>query len=103
MIGFGIHTKLLQLIKYVYITTYSNIRTWKHLSDMFHIKNGLKEGDVLLSLLFNFALEYAIRKVRANHKLLEFNGTHQVVIYAHDVNLWGQSIHIIRFNSRSKC
>jgi hypothetical protein len=31
---------------------------------MFPIKNGLK-GDALLSLLFNFALEYAIRKVKA--------------------------------------
>jgi hypothetical protein len=35
---------------------------------------------------YNFALEYAIRKVKANHKLLKFNGTHQIVIYA-DVNL----------------
>jgi hypothetical protein len=57
------------------------------LSDKFPIKNGLKEGDALLSLLFNFALEYAIRKVKANQKLLKFNGTHQIVIYADDVNL----------------
>jgi hypothetical protein len=54
---------------------------------MFPIKNGLKEGDALLPLLFNFALEYAIRKVKANHKLLKFNGKHQVVIYVDDVNL----------------
>jgi hypothetical protein len=54
---------------------------------MFPIKNGLKEGDALLSLLFNFALEYAIRKVKANQKLLKFNSTHQIVIYADDVNL----------------
>ena len=48
------------------------------LSDMFPIKNGLKEIDASLSLLFNFAfaLEYAIRKVNANHKLLKFSGTH---------------------------
>jgi hypothetical protein len=51
---------------------------------MFHIKNGLKE-DVLLSLYFNFALEYALRKAKANHKLLKFDGTHQVVIYADHV------------------
>jgi len=42
----------------------------KILSDMFPIKNGLKEGDALLSQLFNFALEYGVRKVKANHKLL---------------------------------
>ena len=46
---------------------------------MFPIKNGLKEGNALSLLLFNFAVEYAIRKVKANHKLLKFNSTHQVV------------------------
>ena len=59
---------------------------------MFPIKNALKEG-VLLSLLFNFALKYAIWKVKANHKLLKFNGTRQVTISADDVNLRGQSTH----------
>jgi hypothetical protein len=67
--------------------------------DMFHIKIGLKEVVVLSSLLFNFALQYAIEKVKANHKLLKFNGTHQVNIYADDVNLWSQTIHTITFIS----
>ena len=64
--------------------------------DVFPIKNGLKEIDASLSLLFNFALGYAIRKVKANHKLLKFNGTHQVVIYA---DLQGHNIHTISFIS----
>ena len=64
----------------------------------FPIKNALK-GDALLSLLFNLALEYSIRKSRANHELLKFNGTHQVIINAFDVNLWGQSIHTVSFIS----
>jgi hypothetical protein len=54
---------------------------------MFHFKNGLKEGDALLSLLFNFVLEDDIRKVKGNHKLLKFNGTYQVIIYGDDVHL----------------
>jgi hypothetical protein len=36
----------------------------KLLSDKFPIQNGLKHEAVLLSLLFNSALEYAIRKVQ---------------------------------------
>jgi len=66
--------------------------------DMFPTKNGVK-GDSLLSLLFNLALGYDIRKARENHKLLKFNGTHQVIIYADDVNLQGQTIHTISFLS----
>jgi len=48
---------------------YSRVQVGKHLSDMFPIKNGLKQGDALLPLVFNFALEYAIRMVQVNHKM----------------------------------
>jgi hypothetical protein len=44
--------------------TYSKVRIGKYLSDISPIQNGLKQGDVLSPLLFNFALEYAIRKVQ---------------------------------------
>jgi len=33
---------------------------------MFPIRNGLKQGDALSPLLFNFALEYAIKMVQVN-------------------------------------
>jgi hypothetical protein len=45
------------------IKMYSKVCIGKHLSDNFPIQNDLKQGDALSSLLFNFALEYAIRKV----------------------------------------
>jgi hypothetical protein len=35
----------------------------KNLSDAFPVHNGLKQGDALSPLLFNCALEYAIKKV----------------------------------------
>jgi hypothetical protein len=39
------------------------VRVGKNLSEMFPIRNGLKQGDALSTLLFNLALEYAIKRV----------------------------------------
>jgi hypothetical protein len=44
--------------------TNNKVRIGKHLSDSFPIQIGLKQGDALPPLLFNFALVYAIRKVQ---------------------------------------
>jgi hypothetical protein len=71
------------------------------LSNGFLIQNGLKQGHALSPLLFNFALEYAIRNVQENQMELKWNRTHQHLAYADDVNLLGDNIDTIEKNTET--
>jgi hypothetical protein len=80
--------------------TYSKVCTGKHLSDSFPIHNGLKQ-DALSQLIFNFALEYAIRNDQGNQVGLKLNGTHQLLAYIDDVNLLGDHIDTVKKNTET--
>jgi hypothetical protein len=59
----------------------------------------LKQGDVLLPMLFIFALESAVRIVRANQDGLKLNGTHYLLVYSVYVNILGGSVHTVEENA----
>jgi hypothetical protein len=58
------------------------------LYDLFHIQNCFNHKD---ALLFNTALEYAIRKIKASQEGLNLNGSHTRLLCAHDVNALGNT------------
>jgi len=67
----GIPAKLVSLKKSLN-KTYSRVWLGKHLFDMYPITNGLKQGDAVSPLLFNYATEYA------HQEGLKLNGTQQL-------------------------
>jgi hypothetical protein len=79
--------KLVRLIKVCLTGKYSRVRVGKNLSDRISVRNGLKRGDAISLLLFNFALEYGIGKFQVNQDGLKLNGTLQLLVYADNINI----------------
>ena len=64
LIECGVPMKMLRVINLCLNETYSRVRVGKHLSDLFLIRNVLKQGDALSPLFFNFVLDYAIMRAQ---------------------------------------
>jgi hypothetical protein len=99
VIEFGIPMNLVRIIKMCLKEMYSRVRVGKNLCDTFPIRIVLKQRDVFSPLIFNFALEYAIRRVHAIKDGFILNGTHQLPVCVDDVNIMGGSVHTLKGNA----
>jgi hypothetical protein len=52
--------------------------------------------------LLTFFLEYAVVGVQVNLDGLKLNGTHQLLTYADNDNVWDKSVHTIKKNKETK-
>jgi len=98
-IEFDIPSKLASLIKMSLTETYGKVRVGKNVTDRFPVRNCPKRGYALSPVLFNFALDYAIRRVQVYLDGLKLNGKHQLLAYADNVNILGGSIHTLKENA----
>jgi len=80
-LNFSVSIKLVRLIKMYLNETYCRFRVGKHLSNMFPIRNVMEQGDVLSPLIFNFSVDYVIRRVQVRQDGLKLNGTHQLLVF----------------------
>jgi mannitol-1-phosphate/altronate dehydrogenase len=72
------------------------------LYETFLVENCIKQAQCLSPLLLKFALEYTntIKNAQENHVRLKLNGTHQMLLYAGDVNLLEDNINTIKENTK---
>jgi len=101
LIECDITMKLVRQIKKCLNEAAIRVCVGKHSSDMFPIKNGLKLGQSLSPLLFNFAFEEAIRRGQVNQDGLKLNGTHQLLAYADGVKILEGKVHTIQIHTNT--
>jgi hypothetical protein len=84
---FGIPTKIVNLTKMTLRETKAKVKIKSDMSGEFTIERRLRQGDVLLTQLFNITLEKIMRSVESTRGGTIFNRSLQYLAYTDDVNL----------------
>jgi uncharacterized protein (DUF3820 family) len=96
LIEFGIPMNLLRLIKMCLNKTYGRVRVGRHLADMFPTSylEWFETRRCSIAIAFKLCCRICIRRFHLNDDGLKVNGTHQLLVYANDVNILGGSVHV---------
>lgn len=93
---FGIPNKLISLTKLTLDGAKSRVRVRGKLSDVFDIEEGLRQGDPLATLLFNFTLEAAVRTMGMDTSSTIFTKSSQLLGYADDLDIIGRNMEAVK-------
>lgn len=91
MKGFNIPAHLIRLIKETLSNVVCQVKIQKNMSRQFTTHCGLRQGDSLSCLLFNLALERAVRDSQINTRGTIINRSIQILAYADDIDLIARS------------
>ena len=98
--AFGVPKKLVRLIRVCLNGSRGRVRVGGNATEPFEIRDGLKQGDGLSTTLFNLTLEYVVRKLQSGDPGVTLNGTTQILGYADDLDLLGDSREAVQINTR---
>jgi hypothetical protein len=93
---FLIPQKLINLTKATLRNIKCRVKIQNQLSELFTTERGLRQGDALACLLFNAALEWAIKKSGIETRGTIFHKSIQVLAFADDINIIGRSLRVVK-------
>jgi hypothetical protein len=88
--------KLINLTKATLRNIKFRVKIQNQLSELFTTKRGLREGDALACLLFNVALEWAIKKSGIETRGTILHKSIHVLAFADDINIIGRSLRVVK-------
>jgi len=91
MSSFDIPAKLVRLCRMTLENSRCSVRVGEDLTEAFHVKKGLRQGDALSCDLFNIALERIVRNSVANWRGTIFHKSVQLLAYADDIDVIGRT------------
>jgi sorting nexin-29 len=86
---FAIPTKLISLTKITLSRVKCRVRIQNNQSTRFVIEKGLRQGDALACMLFNIALEKAVREAGIEKRGTIYHKSMQVLACADDIDIIG--------------